>query len=674
MEKNSKRLKIPLELSFYKCIGILSNLRVLILLGILHISFYNANAQINVAKYIYNGRMYLVNEEYTNAIRTFNIILTYQEENAEAYFLRGYAKFQLSDYSGAINDFTSAIETDRFITEALYYRAIANVELNNFRHALNDLIQAIDIDDRHTHYYAARGYLHTEFGDTLGAIKDYNQALILEPDNEGVYVNLGVIYMQKKEYDKAMEYANHAAELNPNNKETLLLKGNINQYKEKYTDSKAQYKRVLEIDTNNVRAHFFMAVCHQELKEYDSAAIFFDKTLMLNPGNSVAYYHRALLYLEEENYSDALSDLNEVIEITPKNIYSYHLRGIVHINLENYAEAEADFTQVIELYPFMVDAYKNRAYARGLQNKIAGYYADQSAVDSLFTLEDTELANTDLDYFKSITDFRADFTNAGEVRENKIQYIEQSIRMVSIYHPILYEKTDNLEPILLTELLDFPEIDIELELVNYDYADLSNFEIAELKDKIDNALSQYPDSVKYELFKVLVLGWQMEYSYANTVLDQLNLNYPLSFIAEFIQGNYNYFIGSVMASFDIRHFSLDNAEKIVFSDGENAEVVDYYEKAVENYTGAIKLNPNNSYVYYNRAYVNALLKNYTEAINDYTVCIRSEYEFPEALYNRGLLYIYLNKFTEGCSDLSKSGELGVDNAYRVIYKYCKNQD
>lgn len=66
-----------------------------------------------------------------------------------------------------------------------------------------------------------------------------------------------------------------------------------------------------------------------------------------------------------------------------------------------------------------------------------------------------------------------------------------------------------------------------------------------------------------------------------------------------------------------------------------------------------------------------ILKNYNDAIVDYTYCIELEKEFPEALYNRGLVYISQNQLSSGCKDMSKAGEQGVDNAYRVIYKHCQ---
>ena len=45
----------------------------------------------------------------------------------------------------------------------------------------------------------------------------------------------------------------------------------------------------------------------------------------------------------------------------------------------------------------------------------------------------------------------------------------------------------------------------------------------------------------------------------------------------------------------------------------------------------------------------------------------------DAYFNRGLVLIYLRDSEKGCIDLSRAGELGVDDAYSVISKYCENE-
>ena len=45
----------------------------------------------------------------------------------------------------------------------------------------------------------------------------------------------------------------------------------------------------------------------------------------------------------------------------------------------------------------------------------------------------------------------------------------------------------------------------------------------------------------------------------------------------------------------------------------------------------------------------------------------------DAYYNRGLVLIYLKDKEKGCIDLSRAGELGVEDAYSVINRYCEEE-
>ena len=58
-----------------------------------------------------------------------------------------------------------------------------------------------------------------------------------------------------------------------------------------------------------------------------------------------------------------------------------------------------------------------------------------------------------------------------------------------------------------------------------------------------------------------------------------------------------------------------------------------------------------------------------EAADDYTKAIELNPSFAEAYYNRGLLQIYMKDTRKGCLDISKAGELGIKEAYKVLKIY-----
>ena len=54
---------------------------------------------------------------------------------------------------------------------------------------------------------------------------------------------------------------------------------------------------------------------------------------------------------------------------------------------------------------------------------------------------------------------------------------------------------------------------------------------------------------------------------------------------------------------------------------------------------------------------------------DYTKAIQYEKNLAEAYYNRALTLLYLNNKTQAIKDLSKAGELGIQEAYVVMKRF-----
>jgi tetratricopeptide (TPR) repeat protein len=74
--------------------------------------------------------------------------------------------------------------------------------------------------------------------------------------------------------------------------------------------------------------------------------------------------------------------------------------------------------------------------------------------------------------------------------------------------------------------------------------------------------------------------------------------------------------------------------------------------------------------YFNRAFDKANLEDDRGAIDDYSKAIELNPNDTMAYYNRGISKLILGQKDEGCVDLSKAGELGYYEAYDMIKKFC----
>ena len=70
----------------------------------------------------------------------------------------------------------------------------------------------------------------------------------------------------------------------------------------------------------------------------------------------------------------------------------------------------------------------------------------------------------------------------------------------------------------------------------------------------------------------------------------------------------------------------------------------------------------------------SLSSEHINSIESYTKAIDLYPYMGDAYFNRGLVLIYLKDKEKGCIDLSRAGELGVQDAYGVIKKYCEDEN
>ena len=103
----------------------------------------------------------------------------------------------------------------------------------------------------------------------------------------------------------------------------------------------------------------------------------------------------------------------------------------------------------------------------------------------------------------------------------------------------------------------------------------------------------------------------------------------------------------------------------------DVETVNIRLKEIENlYKKAIDLEPDFYLSWFNMAIVLAEQRDFQGSLEAYTKAIKINEDFKEAYLNRGLNYLFLDNPKKACSDLSKAGELGLSEAYKIIKKYC----
>ncbi len=97
-----------------------------------------------------------------------------------------------------------------------------------------------------------------------------------------------------------------------------------------------------------------------------------------------------------------------------------------------------------------------------------------------------------------------------------------------------------------------------------------------------------------------------------------------------------------------------------------------YSGAIENYTDLLKIYPNDSMAYFDRAMVKHLAKDYLGAVADFSTAIGIDSSNPDNYYLRGLAFCKLKNYRAALSDFDKSLFLEPENADVHYFKGLAN--
>ncbi|TRY92192.1 hypothetical protein DNTS_008470 [Danionella cerebrum] len=87
----------------------------------------------------------------------------------------------------------------------------------------------------------------------------------------------------------------------------------------------------------------------------------FNRALRINSNLYQVYLSRAVLYGAEKRYAKALLDCNEAIRIQPRSLRAYLYRGAFKFHLKAYESAGDDLSMAVQLNPLLSFIYYNRA-------------------------------------------------------------------------------------------------------------------------------------------------------------------------------------------------------------------------------------------------------------------------------------------------------------------------
>ena len=95
-----------------------------------------------------------------------------------------------------------------------------------------------------------------------------------------------------------------------------------------------------------------------------------------------------------------------------------------------------------------------------------------------------------------------------------------------------------------------------------------------------------------------------------------------------------------------------------------------YQGAIDDWSKAIEIDPQNAVAYYNRGLANSNLKDYQAAIDDWSKAIEINPQHANAYHNRGSARELVNDLEGACDDWRKAVGLGNERPAEWVKNQC----
>lgn len=640
-------------------------------------SFLSVRAQYNIDRLIMVGRSALYYEDYVLGIQYFNRVISAKPYLAEAWYLRGVAKFYLDDFLGAEQDCSKAVEINPYMPDNYELRGLCRIRQKRFK----------------------------------DAIEDYDKCIGFDPWNQNLWYNRTVCRIEDKDLDRAGEDLevmirrwSKNAKLYALKAETLLLKGDT-------VEGTKALDKSLDIDPYDGNAWQERALLSLAAKQYREADQHFSKAIHLKPQRANNYVNRALARYNINNLSGALADYDKAIELDADNFLAHYNRAQLRVQVGDDNRAITDFDFILKLEPDNILARYNRAMLRERTGDLYGAIGDYSALIRQFPNFWTGLysrarcyrrlgmtSKAELDEFRVMKD-QIDKSNGKRMQWSRAK--RRAVRKRSDidfekYNQLVVEDTQETEHeysssyrgkvqnhkdqsglqemfFLALNAYDngvrkFSVFDQEVERLNTINRDFMPLSLASKSDTLSERQTE-------EYFRLIDrLSRRIEQS------KSLKDDCPLLLLRASAYGvtqNVDAAINDVSAYLEVDSLSalafgfraVLEAKKAAFESAGGTGLDLRLLRVEGDLDRALALSPGNAYLLYNKGCLYAMRKDWQRANDYFTLALKEDDKLAEAYFNRGVVRMKSGDKALGTADLSRAGELGIFSAYSVIKQY-----
>jgi tetratricopeptide (TPR) repeat protein len=375
--------------------------------------------------------------------------------------------------------------------------------------------------------------------------------------------------------------------------------------------------------------------------------------------NSTNAFELGSLAFESQKWEEAQFYFDQWIQTHPADQEALWLRGQAFQNQKNLDRALSDFNSLLTLNPVYAEALFERGRIR-------------------FQLKQYQEAMTDFENFLK--------TPPGETTRIlfKIAPGDNAVSSVTTAQTASQEDAYYHLGLCSIELEEY-----DFALLYLDEAILLNPKIADFHAEKGRALARLGDNVPAIESYEIALQQDPDHLTAKQGLVLVKtggddvLQQQLDQVIADSAGNSQTYKqrGFYRMNHDDLAGAIEDFSRAISMDPEDSESYFYrgkiyyrqkkWENAESDFSGAIDIEPENPDYYLARGQSRYVSQSLEAAVADFTVTISLDPEFASGFYHRGITYQRMGKINEACPDLLKAKNLGMEEAELAWEKVCK---
>lgn len=599
------------------------------------------------------------------ALIYFTKSIELDDNNINAYFLRGAVNNILGNYKNAIKDYNDAIYKDTLNADGKnIYKNISKIfmqtlnnqkNLHNKKQRKNSLIN-----------YRKNNYVLDKFQINYNSEKNKNKGKCISQDhnlkikNYNKYHNIIKSENNEEDLINMKNLKNNMTNSTSNNFNFFIRNITDKKMNDKYCDTKNLLKEIngyLNEEDNDVKSSFNLQTSNKNEDNYN----YRNKNIFHKSISSNEY--DALSSINNQNFSSSLitnktcNTSNEFIKASNKSSSS--------LNFQNNNNNEKNSKNYI-------NNQKSGFFNHSFLISETGVNNNDISNNQLSNSQNANLNDHIIEQNSNNQNYKINYnmsiTNNNNVDNNK------SIEKELLTNSPFYESTKTMFDCSNGFNNSNNELNFNIEQKplfylsekkcknNYDNENLTEEEFFCIKGEIERNKGNYNEAID---------------SFTKAI--QLN---PNSFKAFFNRaftydkiGLYNKAINDYTSTVNIK----PNHSFCYYNRGITYNKLGCYEQSIFDFSRAIEIEPNKPEFYFNRACLYKNAKQYQNAINDYTIVIKLFPKLYTPVYNRGVCYEKLKIYQSSIKDFEKCIDISKNNIHpyyhlATIYKILKKYE